>query len=194
MSKVEKRESEKVSLAVPGLRAFRAYAKNLGEKVTEAIAQRVLKSLGGARGLEATITDRLAGIAAEHSAITAEDIAEALGFTEHDIAQEVCLHSLAENLHMEDIARALQDYIDHEVIAENIDISDVASNLDFDSLATRIDAEAIAEYLQVPEVRVEYRKIVEGLLKALLSGEGLPKQGEVIQSHHLTVERTEEAS
>jgi prolyl-tRNA editing enzyme YbaK/EbsC (Cys-tRNA(Pro) deacylase) len=120
-----------------------------GEKLTEAIAQRVLKSLGGARGLEATITDRLAGIAAEHSEITAEDIAEALGFTEHDIAQEVCLHSLAESLHMEDIARALRDYIDHEVIAENIDISDVASNLDFDSLATRIDPDTLVQSLAI---------------------------------------------
>ena len=117
--------------------------------MTEAIAQRVLKSLGGARGLEATITDRLAGIAAEHSAITAEDIAEALGFTEHDIAQEVCLHSLAENLEMEDVARALRDYIDHEVIAENIDISDVASNLDFDSLAERIDPDTLVQSLAI---------------------------------------------
>ncbi len=129
--------------------------------------------------------------------LSATEVAQHLSIDAFDVAQEISKSEVASHIDVEDVASHVE--IGADDVAEHIDASDVASGLDFDSLAERIDvdeelAQAIAKHLEVPEVRVEYRKIVEGLLKAILSGEGLPQQGDAIHSQDLTVERTEDAS
>jgi hypothetical protein len=129
--------------------------------------------------------------------LSATEVAQHLSIDAFDVAQEINKSEIASHIDVEEIASYVE--VGAEDVAQEISPHEIASELDFHSLADHIDvddelAQAIAKHLEVPEVRVEYRKIVEGLLKALLSGEGLPKQGDTIHSQGLTVERTEDAS
>lgn len=126
--------------------------------------------------------------------LTPREVVRELGIDSRAIAEVMSKADIVECLDMQDIAGYCE--VDTRDVAESITDNGF---LDYSELSEHLEeseelAQEIAKHLEVPEVRVEYRKIVEGLLKALLSGEGLPKQGDAIHSQDLTVERTGEAS